>query len=148
MLPFGSITIMYDQRSKQTTNCMTDRASNEANANSANQSANQPTNQPANQPTNQPTKPDYRPVAALIMNSRSTVLNIYKHSAFPENARMLFSTGEAIHFTEVIMGSSFFLSFFLHSSIGGVAFVTVFNSSATWAATFRLSGVSWAVNCS
>ena len=32
--------------------------------------------------------------------------------------------------------------FFLRSSIGGVACVTVFNSSATtWAATFRLSGV-------
>ena len=32
---------------------------------------------------------------------------------------------------------SFFI-FFLRSSIGGVAYVTVFNSSVTWAATFRL----------
>ena len=31
-------------------------------------------------------------------------------------------------------------SFFLRSSIGGVAYVTVFNSSATWAATFHLRG--------
>ena len=31
-------------------------------------------------------------------------------------------------------------SFFLRSSIGGVAYVTVLNSSATWAATFRLRG--------
>ena len=33
-----------------------------------------------------------------------------------------------------------FFSFFLRSSIGGVAYVTVFNSPATWAATFRLRG--------
>ena len=33
-----------------------------------------------------------------------------------------------------------FLFFFLHSSIGGVAYVTLVNSSATWAATFRLRG--------
>ena len=31
-------------------------------------------------------------------------------------------------------------SFFLRSFIGGVAYVTVFNSLATWAATFRLRG--------
>ena len=31
-------------------------------------------------------------------------------------------------------------SFFLHSSIGGLAYVTIFNSSATWAATFCLWG--------
>ena len=30
--------------------------------------------------------------------------------------------------------------FFLRSSIGGVAYVTIFNSSATWAATFHLWG--------
>ena len=36
--------------------------------------------------------------------------------------------------------ASFFLSFFLCSSIGGVAYGTVFNSSYTWAATFRLRG--------
>ena len=29
-------------------------------------------------------------------------------------------------------------TFFLRSSVGGVAYVTVFNSSDTWAATFRL----------
>ena len=30
-----------------------------------------------------------------------------------------------------------FFSFFLRSFIGGVAYVTVFNSPATWAATFQ-----------
>ena len=30
---------------------------------------------------------------------------------------------------------------FLRSSIGGVAYLTVFNPSATWAATFRLGGL-------
>ena len=30
--------------------------------------------------------------------------------------------------------------FFLHSSIVGVAYVTIFNSSTTWAATFHLQG--------
>ena len=30
--------------------------------------------------------------------------------------------------------------FFLRSSLGGVAYVTIFNSSATWAATFYLRG--------
>ena len=33
-----------------------------------------------------------------------------------------------------------FWIFFLRSSIGGVAYVTVFNLSATWAAAFRLRG--------
>ena len=32
------------------------------------------------------------------------------------------------------------LLIFLRSSIGGVAYVTIFNSAATWAATFRLRG--------
>ena len=36
--------------------------------------------------------------------------------------------------------SDSFSFFFLRSSIGGVAYVTVSNSSATWAATFRLRG--------
>ena len=31
----------------------------------------------------------------------------------------------------------------LRFSIGGVAYVTVFNSSATWAATFRLRGYKY-----
>ena len=35
---------------------------------------------------------------------------------------------------------TYFFFFFLRSSIGGVAYVAVFNSSATWAATFRLRG--------
>ena len=35
--------------------------------------------------------------------------------------------------------SDTFLSFFLRSPIGGVAYVTVFNSFDTWAATFRLN---------
>ena len=45
----------------------------------------------------------------------------------------------------VIVNFVFFLFFILFSvssiGLGGVAYVTVFNSSATWAATFRLSGV-------
>ena len=32
------------------------------------------------------------------------------------------------------------LSFFVRYSIGGVVYVTVFNSSATWADTFHLRG--------
>ena len=40
--------------------------------------------------------------------------------------------------------------FFLRSSIGGVAYVTVFNSSVTWPATFRLRGykcICWLFLC-
>ena len=35
------------------------------------------------------------------------------------------------------------VSLYVRSSIGGVAYVTVFNSSATWAATFRLQGYNY-----
>ena len=41
----------------------------------------------------------------------------------------------------VLASSSCVFSIFLRSSIRGVAYVTVFNSSATWVATFRLRGV-------
>ena len=40
-------------------------------------------------------------------------------------------------------GYTFFLSFCLRSSIGGVACATVFHFSATWAATFRLRGTGY-----
>ena len=40
----------------------------------------------------------------------------------------------------VVCQNWIFLSFFLRSSIGGVVYVTVFKSSTTWAATFRLRG--------
>ena len=42
--------------------------------------------------------------------------------------------------TFIMFQRSFGDIFFLRSSIGGVAYVNVFNSSATWAATFHLRG--------
>ena len=49
---------------------------------------------------------------------------------------------ETCHLPTTAINVQFFSrSFFLRSSIGGVAHVTVFNSSATWAATFHLRGV-------
>ena len=43
----------------------------------------------------------------------------------------------------LIVCEVFFFLFFLHSSIGGVAYVTVLYSPATWAATFRLRGYKY-----
>ena len=68
-----------------------------------------------------------------------TVVNWYSVTASTPNSRGK-TTLMSAYWGSQFAQSSLFSAFFLRSSTGGVAYVTVFNSSATWAATFRLRG--------
>ena len=63
--------------------------------------------------------------------------SILSVTSFPNVA---FETVSMLVSLAMALSHAFFLSFFLRSSIGGVAYVTIYNSSATWAATIRLWG--------